>query len=82
MLGHKHFSPEDCDILLNKVIQNHYCFVVRYSNKLVVIALSELLTMLHLPFIVNRFTYLLDTIVTLLETQQNKELFERDPMTD
>lgn len=71
-VGNKAFTNEDCDILLNRVLQNHYCFVVQYSIKVAIIAFSELLGLYGLPFISNRFTYLLDTTITLLEAYEKK----------
>lgn len=82
MKAHTCFSPEDCDILLNRILQNFYCFVVKYSIKLAIVSFSYLLTQFHLPFIFNRFTLLLDTTLTLLESHDKKEVFNRNALTD
>lgn len=66
MLGHKSFSNDDNDLILNKVLLNHDCFVVKYSIKMAIIALSEIMTYYHLPFVINRFALLFDTVITLL----------------
>lgn len=82
MMGSKFFRNEDCEVLLTRILQNYYCFVVKYSIKIVIIAFSELLCQYSLPFVSNRFALLLDSTVTLLESHEKKELFNKNPMSE
>ena len=78
--GYKYFTTEDCDILLNRILQNYYCFVVQYSIKVAIAAFSELLTLFTLPFIANRFTILFVFTISLVESQ-SKDYFSKNPIT-
>jgi len=47
-----------------------------------VIALSEILTFYQLPFVSNRFTLLLDTVISMLEINQKIGKLDKNPITD
>ena len=79
MVGNKFLSPGDIDLLLNQVLQNYNCFTVKYSVKVAIISLAELMSYSQQPYIVNRLPYLLDTLLCLMQTYIDQaELFEND----
>lgn len=82
MLGHKSFSNEDNDVLLQKVLQNHYCFVVKYSTKMAIIALSEIMTFYQLSFVSSKLPHLVGTILGMIETNEKIGVLDKSPITE
>lgn len=67
MVGNQNFSVEDNDVLLNNVLQLYPCCTFKYPAKVLIVCLSELMSNPTLGFIQNRFNYVLDTVVSLLQ---------------
>lgn len=83
MIGSKFLTPEENDLLLNRVLQNYNCFTVQYSSKVAIVSLAEIFSQCHQPYVINRFTYLLDTILVLLENYERKDdLFGTSEITE
>ena len=67
MVGNKFLSPEECDLILNRVLQNYNCFTVAYSIKVAIVSLAEIIQYSQQPYVANRLPYLLDTLLCLME---------------
>ena len=83
MIGNKSFSPEENDVLLNRILQNYNTFTVKYSPKVAIVCIAEIFSRIHLPYVQSRFTMLFDVLLVLFEMYQDRSsLFDKASFTD